>query len=195
MAPMNAKNITADTSANGRDGRTRVAINRPSPCHPDCGPCVCRSRETAWISVVVAASRLPGGRAQAPSRPAEKPCGENPGSLRVRSENTGEGRISVAPCPAKPWRRGPQRQVYSNPIETPLNHQIGKFRAWTPRAWPKSIRRNLSCALRVCQKNRNWSVARDFGCAPLGPASRWPPQAGSHFSDKRYAIFTQIEPV
>jgi hypothetical protein len=31
------------------------------------------------------ASRLPGGRAQAPSRPPKKPSGENPSSLRVCS--------------------------------------------------------------------------------------------------------------
>jgi len=40
---------------------------------------------------------------------------------------------------------------------------------------------------RVCLKNRKWTAAGDFGCAQSGPASRWPPQASSHFSDRLQA--------
>jgi hypothetical protein len=38
--------------------------------------------------------------------------------------------------------------------------------------------------LGICLKNRNSAAARNFGREQLSPASRWPSQANSRFSDR-----------
>jgi hypothetical protein len=77
---MNAKNIIADTSANGRAGQTAVANNRPSLCRVVSGSRVCRSRETAldpspaWRAAYAALrveQRQNPGRDLTPTKPTQ----------------------------------------------------------------------------------------------------------------------------